>query len=117
MSRLVHYENISGLLRIFDEGQQPPAPYTGSGGVVWRQPLPGRPQNECEVRGLKAKMTRRHWRDMAALLRGLGAERLWAVRGPGRLLPYAKAGPDGWQYIDLADIEDNPPATGFAELT
>lgn len=120
MKRLVHYEKIAGQLRIFPAGVKPPAPYNGSGAVVWRQPLPGQPQNECEIRGLKAEMTRRHWRDMAALLRELGAERAWAVRGPGKLLPFAKPGPDGWQFIDLADILDNPPAdggvTGFVDL-
>lgn len=114
--RLVHYENTVGQLRIFPEGMAPPSPYSGSGQVVWRQALPGNPQNEVEIRGLKAEMSRRHWRDMAAVLRELGAARMWAVRGPGKLLPFAKPGPDGWQYIDLADIEDNPPDTGFVEL-
>ena len=114
---LVHYEDVSGLLRIFSEGAAPPAPYSGSGGVIWRQPLPGMPQNECEIRALKAEMTRRHWRDLAAVLRMRGAERLWAVRGPGKLLPFAHPGPAGWQFIDLEDIESNPPPSGFVDLT
>ncbi len=116
MSRLVHYERIVGQIRIFPKGAKPPAKYSGSGAVVWRQPMPGQPQTECDIRGLKAEMSRQHWRDLAAVLRELGAERVWARRGPGRLLPFARPGPDGWQFIDLVDIQDNPPDTGFVEL-
>lgn len=108
MTRLVHYEKIAGQLRIFAPGDAPPKPFIGSGGVVWRQPAPGQPQTDCEVRGLKAEMTRRTWRDLAAVLRKEGAERVWVQREPGRLLPFARPGPDGWQVIELADIKDRP---------
>lgn len=136
MTRLVRYEKVAGLLefvmgslvyrkvvglvRIFAPGSRPPAPYTGAGTVVWRQPIPGQPQTECELRGLKAEMNRTHWRDLSAALQAEGAARIWAIRGPGKLLPYAKVDPahSGWQYIDLADIRANPnaPATGFVDL-
>lgn len=114
------YRKVVGLVRIFALGSTPPAPYIGAGTVVWRQPVPGQQQDECELRGLKAEMTRAHWRDLAAELRREGAARVWAIRGPGKLLPYAKTNPSlpGWQYIDLADIKANPvaPVTGFVEL-
>lgn len=116
MTRLVHYEKIAGLLRIFAPGVQPPAPFIGSGPVVWRQPAPGEPQTDCEVRGLRAEMTRATWRDLAAVLRDEGAERVWVRRGPGKLLPFARPAPDGWQVIELADIQDRPPVTGFMDL-
>ena len=117
----VVYRKLTGLVRIFRRGSQPPEPYIGAGTVFWRQPLHGMPQNQCEIRGLKAEMDRMHWRDLSAELQREGAARVWAIRGPGKLLPYAKVDPaqPGWQYIDLADIKGNPaaPVTGFVDLS
>lgn len=110
MTDLVRYEDVVGQLRIYPPGASPMAPYVGSGMVVWRNP------QEVEIRGLKAEMTRMHWRAMAALLWGKGIERVFAKRGPGRLLPYARPAADGWQVIELAEIRRDPPATGFADL-
>lgn len=111
MTDLVRYEEVIGQLRIYADGAGPMDPYIGAGMVVWRNP------QEVEIRGLKAEMTRRHWRAMAELLRRKGVERLYAKRGPGRLLPYARPDADGWQVIDLVDVRRTPPSTGFAELT
>lgn len=108
MTGLVHYENVIGQLRIYEPGQAPPGPYSGSGMVVWRD------STNCEIRGLHAKMTRQQWRDVAATLRKRGATTLWAKRGPGKLLPFAQPGADGWQRIDLADIKEYD--TGHAPL-
>ena len=110
MNALVRYEAVIGQLRIYPPDAGPMAEYIGSGMVVWRNPI------ELEIRGLKAEMTRKHWRAMADLLRDLGAERIYAKRGPGHLLPYARPAGDGWQVIELAEIRREPPATGFAEL-
>ncbi len=113
---LVRYERVAGLVRIFPADAPDGAPYIGAGTVVWRQPIPGQRQVECEVRGLHAEMTRAHWRATASVLRAQGAEIWWAIRGPGRLLPFANPGPPGWQFIRLEDIEANPPASGFVDL-
>lgn len=114
------YRKLTGLVRIFRAGSVPPEPYIGAGTVLWRQPHHGQPQDQCEIRGLKAEMNRSHWRHLAAELQAEGAARVWALRGPGKLLPYAKTDPlhPGWQYIDLADIKADPaaPATGFVDL-
>ncbi|KQP37543.1 hypothetical protein [Pseudorhodoferax sp. Leaf274] len=120
VGRSLVYRKLTGLIRIFRPGALPGDPYIGAGTVVWRQPHFGQPQDQCEIRGLKAEMNRAHWRDMAAEMQREGAARVWALRGPGKLLPYAKTDPlqPGWQYIDLADIKANPaaPVTGFVEL-
>jgi hypothetical protein len=107
MAKLVHYEDVIGQLRIFPPGAEYGAPYIGSGMVVWRDP------KNCEIRGLKADMTRQHWRDLCAVLRERGAERIYAKRGPGKLLPFAHPADDGWQFIELADVQAH---TGPAPL-
>lgn len=108
MTDLVRYEDVVGQLRIYPDGAGPMDSYIGSGMVVWRNP------QEVEIRGLKAEMTRRRWWAMVDLLRSKGVERLYAKRGPGRLLPYARPAADGWQVIDFSDVRRASPTTGPA---
>lgn len=110
MSDLVRYEQVTGILRFYPPGAGPMAPYVGAGTVVWRD------AHSIEIRGLKAELTRQHWRALVSLSIQLGVSRIFAKRGPGHLLPYAKPAGDGWQVIDLADIQRDTPATDFADL-
>ena len=110
MTDLVRYEHVTGILRFYSAGAGPMDPYVGAGTVVWRDAI------SIEIRGLKAELNRQHWRALVELAQQLGVTRIFAKRGPGRLLPYASPADDGWQVIELADIRREPPATGFADL-
>lgn len=110
MTDLVRYEQVTGILRFYPPDAGPMAPYIGAGTVVWRD------ASSIEIRGLKAELTRLHWRSLVQWALTAGILRIFAKRGPGRLLPYARPAADGWQVIDLADIRTDPPATDFVEL-
>lgn len=110
MNDLVRYEDVVGQLRFYPPGAGPMAPYIGAGMVVWRDAA------SIEIRGLKAELNRQHWRAVVAWAESRGVTRIFAKRGPGRLLPYASPAADGWQVIELDDIRREPPTTGFADL-
>lgn len=109
MTDLVRYEHVTGILRFYQPGAGPMDPYVGAGTVVWRD------RTSIEIRGLKAELNRRHWRALVELARSVGVERIFAKRGPGRLLPFARPADDGWQVIELVEVTA-PPTTGFADL-
>lgn len=110
MTGLVRYERVTGILRFYPPGAGEMAPYVGAGTVVWRD------ARSFEIRGLKAELTRQHWRALVELARELGVARIFAKRGPGHLLPFARPAEDGWQVIELVDIDGESPVTGFADL-
>ena len=110
MTDLVRYEHVTGILRFYAPGAGEMDPYVGAGTVVWRD------AKSIEIRGLKAELNRRHWRALVALARKLSVTRIFAKRGPGRLLPFARPAEDGWQMIELVDIDGESPVSGFADL-
>lgn len=110
MTDLVRYESVAGILRFYSPGAGPVDPYIGAGTVIWRD------ATSIEIRGLKAQLNRQHWRALVAWAGRAGVSRIFAKRGPGRLLPFARPAEDGWQVIELQDVQPDPSPSGFADL-